>query len=219
MKKVKSILKKIVYKIPIINDYFRIKKYDHAGFSLGGFIKFKFFTRDKTIYWPMSKNCVVSGARNIQVGKNCSIGNNGCYIQGVGKLIFGDYVRVAMNVGIMSGNHDTLDHSIHIKKVTCIGDYSWIGMNSIILPGVTLGPRTVVAAGSVVTKSFPNGFCVLAGNPAKLVKELDKSQFIPPHDEYDYYGYIPAAKFEKFKNKYLKNNNNVNADLKGYETK
>ena len=42
-------------------------------------------------------------------------------------------------------------------------------MNSIILPGVNLGPRTVVAAGSVVTKSFPDGFCVLAGNPAKIV--------------------------------------------------
>ena len=78
-------------------------------------------------------------------------------------------------------------------------------MNSIVLPGVTLGPRTIVAAGSVVTKNFPDGFCVLAGNPAKLVKELDKSRFIPPHDEYDYYGYISAKKFHKFKQKYLSN--------------
>ena len=76
-------------------------------------------------------------------------------------------------------------------------------MNSIVLPGVTLGPRTIVAAGSVVTKNFPDGFCVLAGNPAKLVKELDKSRFIPPHDEYDYYGYISQKNSHKFKQKYL----------------
>ena len=45
-------------------------------------------------------------------------------------------------------------------------------MNSMILPGVELGPRTVVGAGSVVTKSFPEGDCVIAGNPAKIIKKL-----------------------------------------------
>lgn len=48
-----------------------------------------------------------------------------------------------------------------------------MGMNSMILPGVVLGPHTVVGAGSVVTKSFPNGYCVIAGVPAKLVKTID----------------------------------------------
>ncbi|WP_371860829.1 DapH/DapD/GlmU-related protein [Terrabacter aerolatus] len=53
-----------------------------------------------------------------------------------------------------------------------IGDDCWIGMNSVILPGVILGSRTTVGAGSVVTKSFPEGNCIVAGNPAKIIKQL-----------------------------------------------
>lgn len=46
-------------------------------------------------------------------------------------------------------------------------------MNCSILPGVTLGEHTIVGAGSVVTKSFPEGNCVIAGNPARKIKELE----------------------------------------------
>lgn len=84
-----------------------------------------------------------------------------------------------------------------------IGDYSWIGMNSVVTAGVTLGPRTIVAAGAVVTKSFPEGFCILAGVPAKVVKYLDKDQFQPWCMENEYYGYIPKEKFEFVRKKYL----------------
>lgn len=44
-------------------------------------------------------------------------------------------------------------------------------MNSVILPGVVLGEHTVVGAGSIVTKSFSEGYCVIAGNPAKIIKK------------------------------------------------
>ncbi len=79
----------------------------------------------------------------------------------------------------------------------------WVGMNSVITAGVELGPRTIVAAGAVVTKSFPEGFCVLAGVPAKVVKKLDKEKFIPWHAEEEWYGYYPKDKFEKVKHKYI----------------
>ena len=46
-------------------------------------------------------------------------------------------------------------------------------MNSVILPGVTLGEDMVVGAGSIVTKSFPDGHCIIAGNPAKLIRNLN----------------------------------------------
>lgn len=45
-------------------------------------------------------------------------------------------------------------------------------MNSVILPDVTLGDHTVVGAGSVVTKSFPDGYCVIVGNPARKLRDL-----------------------------------------------
>jgi len=49
------------------------------------------------------------------------------------------------------------------KVVIC--DHSWAGMNSVIPPRVKLGTRTIVAAGSVVAKSFPEGYCVITGSP------------------------------------------------------
>ena len=59
-------------------------------------------------------------------------------------------------------------------KDVVIKKNSWLGMNSVILPGVTLGENTVVAAGAIVTKSFPEGWCVLAGSPAKVIKNIQK---------------------------------------------
>jgi acetyltransferase-like isoleucine patch superfamily enzyme len=47
-----------------------------------------------------------------------------------------------------------------------------MGMNSVILPGVVLGPHTIVGAGSVVTKSFVEGYSVIAGNPARINRKL-----------------------------------------------
>lgn len=57
-------------------------------------------------------------------------------------------------------------------KDVIIGKKCWIGMNAIILPGVKLGDNTIVGAGSVVTKSFPDGNLVIAGNPAKIINKL-----------------------------------------------
>ena len=53
-----------------------------------------------------------------------------------------------------------------------IGDYVWIGANSVILPGVILGKHSVVAAGSVVSRSIP-AYSICAGCPAKVIKSYD----------------------------------------------
>ncbi len=50
----------------------------------------------------------------------------------------------------------------------------WVGAHSIILKGVTIGARSTIGAGSVVTKSIPAG-CVAAGNPCKVIKKLEMS--------------------------------------------
>ena len=154
-------------------------------------------------YYPVHPPCTIANARKVYVGCNASIARPGCYIQGAGTVHFGDYVQLAPNVGILSANHDLYDQRKYNAAPIVIGDYSWIGMNSIVTAGVVLGPRTIVAAGAVVTKSFPDGFCILAGVPAKVVKYLDKECFQPWHLENEYYGYIPKEKFESVRTKYL----------------
>lgn len=79
--------------------------------------------------------------------------------------------------GIIVRNHDS--HKVidtHTNKQTnkpkniTIGNHVWIGQNSTILKGVTIGDNSIVAMGSIVTKGCEEG-CILAGNPAKVVKE------------------------------------------------
>lgn len=154
-------------------------------------------------YYPVHQTCTIANIRKIYVGINSTVARPGCYLQGAGSIRFGDYVQLGPNVGILSANHNLYDQRKYNEAPIVIGDYSWIGMNSIVTAGVTLGPRTIVAAGAVVTKSFPEGFCVLAGVPAKVVKYLDKEKFVPWHYEQEYYGYIPKDKFESVRKKYL----------------
>ena len=50
----------------------------------------------------------------------------------------------------------------------------WVGGSAIILPGVTIGSRTIIGAGSVVTKDIPDGV-VAAGNPCRIIREIEES--------------------------------------------
>ncbi|MFL2140602.1 acyltransferase [Ruoffia sp. FAM 26254] len=99
----------------------------------------------------------------------------GCYYQSWnGKIIIGKGTYIAPNVGLITENHDLNNLDKHtLAKDIKIGNKCWIGMNSMLLPGVELGSNTIVGAGSVVTKSFEAGNCVIAGSPAKIIKFLD----------------------------------------------
>lgn len=204
----KSILKKIYYQLPLIGTYKKLTLvgYMDCDITFWNYIKFRIFKNDKLIYWPKAKTCGVLHPHNITIGINSALFRSGSYVQGGGKIIIGNYVRMAVNVGIISANHNTTNHSEHKEGVVEIGDYCWVGMNSVILPNVTLGPRTVVAAGSVVTKSYSEGFCVIGGNPAKKIKDINPEEFVKPKAQYEFYGWIPKEKFEKFKNKHLRKN-------------
>ena len=155
-------------------------------------------------YWPVHPSSTVTGVENIYCGIETSPGvSHGNYIQAVGKIYIGDYTQIAPNVGIISANHELEDNRKHIIKDVHIGKYCWIGMGAIILPGTHLGEYTIVAAGSIVTKSFEEGYCVIGGNPAKILKKLDRNRCVLHRSNYEYNGYIPSEDFEAYRKKHL----------------
>lgn len=160
---------------------------------------------NRQAYWPMHYTSRVSQPHRILVGFDSFPGYMpGGYIQGVGRIILGDAVRIGPNVGLISGNHLISDsRRYEDTKLIRLGNYCWIGMNSVILPGVTLGPYTIVGAGSVVTKSFSEGYQVIGGNPARTIRQLKPELCDHYLVERDYRGYIPAERFEDYRNRQL----------------
>ena len=206
----KLIKNALFFLIPSLKRYRKFQNAQTSKVTFGQWCHF-WLSKDKSLYWPVNKNSELTHPNNIFVGINSKVGlRPGNYIQGNGGLYVGNYVNITPNCGIITGNHNPLNHNEHIDKEIRIEDYCWIGMNSMLLPGVNLGPRTVVAAGSVVTKSFPEGYCIIGGNPAKLIKQLDKEKFVPTHSEEEYYGFIPKNEFVDFANKHLKSNRYYN---------
>ena len=130
----------------------------------------------RNIPFPVPRNVRFAHYENVIFDPNDmpSLQAMGCYFQGINaKIYIGSGTKIAPNCGFITANHDinNLDKSAPGKDIV-IGKNCWIGMNSIILPGITLGDHTIVGAGSIVTKSFPDGNCVIAGNPAKKIKDL-----------------------------------------------
>lgn len=126
--------------------------------------------------FPVSIHCTISSSENITFHEDDlnNFQSPGTYFQNFkGHIYIGRGTYIAPNVGVITVNHDPKNLREHLDaRDVHIGDKCWIGMNSVILPGVNLGKGTIVAAGAVVTKSFTQGHVVLAGSPAKIIKNL-----------------------------------------------
>ncbi len=132
--------------------------------------------RHRGIKWPVSPYTNVGG-KNIYFHPDNvdNFQSTNTYFQSYDASIFiGHGSYIASGVGIITSNHDVYDLDKRSGAAdVVIGEDCWIGMNSVLLPGVVLGRHTIVGAGSVVTHSFPEGFCIVAGNPAKVIRVLN----------------------------------------------
>jgi acetyltransferase-like isoleucine patch superfamily enzyme len=126
--------------------------------------------------WPVGLNCHISSSENItfHVDDLNNFQSPGVYLQNFnGHITIGKGSYIAPNVGIITSNHNLGDLRKHNGGIDVVlGEGCWIGMNSVILPGVILGNKTIVAAGAVVTHSFLDGNLVIGGTPAKIIKTL-----------------------------------------------
>jgi maltose O-acetyltransferase len=100
--------------------------------------------------------------------------NFDCVILDVCEVRIGDFVFVGPGVHIYTAVHPLeaeLRRTQEFGKPVVIGNDVWLGGGAIICPGVTIGDRSVIGAGSIVTKDVPSGV-VVAGNPAKVIRSL-----------------------------------------------
>ena len=158
--------------------FFKVKRLGWYWCFMG--LSSRLWGTNRHIPWPVNPNTIVSNSHNIEFDlDNLNIFQTpGCYWQNQGgKIIVGKDCWIAPNVGLITTNHDVNNPNRHVEgKDIILKEKCWIGMNSVILPGVTLGPGTVVGAGSVVTHSFPECHCVIAGVPAKLIRNLQNEK-------------------------------------------
>ena len=117
--------------------------------------------------------CCEFGA-TISIGKHTYINFN-VTILDVGPVLIGSNVLIAPNAQLYTATHDMTfmarrSWQVYGKAIT-IGDDVWIGGGAIICPGVTIGARSIIGAGAVVTRDVPEDVLVV-GNPARIVRSL-----------------------------------------------
>ena len=118
--------------------------------------------------------CINNAVGDIIIGDHTRIGLHNTII---GPVTIGHHVNLAQGITVTALNHNFEDAGKRIDEQgvsttpVVIEDDIWIGANAVVLPGVTIGHHSVVAAGAVVTKDVPP-HSLVAGVPAKIIKQL-----------------------------------------------
>ncbi len=156
-----------------------------SGFLVGDYSKVHCLSQNGLVFGRNVSigRCVevISTAVVSNVGVGISVGNNvginsNCFIGGQGGVSIEDDVIIGPGVRIFSENHNFGGDGLirkqgETRSRVVVGRDSWLGAGAVLLPGVVLGSKTIVAAGAVVCKSFEGGV-VLAGCPARVVKRF-----------------------------------------------
>lgn len=118
--------------------------------------------------------CINNAVGDVMIGDHTRIGLHNTII---GPVTIGSHVNLAQGITVTALNHNFEDSEKRIDEqgvstsTVIIEDDIWIGANAVILPGVTIGHHSVVAAGAVVTKDVPP-HSLVAGVPAKVIKQI-----------------------------------------------
>ncbi len=155
--------------------------YAFPGCNISVGVGTSFFSSFSSNMLGLYQRCIIVAryGGKIEIGKYCGI--SGSTIYAWNSIKIGNYTRIGANCKIIDNDfhpveleyrHQGLNEKYTRRAPIVIGDDCFIGMNSIILKGTTLGNNVIVGAGSVVHGSFPDN-CIIAGNPAKIVKRLD----------------------------------------------
>ena len=139
----------------------------------------KLFLIDSDCPYPKNYTSRVLCGNNLEIENNSLpvlnslVVSGGCYIHASCGIKIGEGTIWSFNVSMVSLDHDLSDYNKPTTKgPIVIGRNCWIGAGAVILSGVILGDRTIVGANSVVNKSFLQGNVIIAGSPAKVIKEL-----------------------------------------------
>ena len=126
------------------------------------------------------KHFYIEGPFRCDYGTYITLGENfyanyNCTILDIAPVTIGDNVMLAPGVGIYTAGHsvhpDARRSGYEYGRPITIGDDVWIGANSVICPGVTIGSGAVIGAGSVVTRDIPANV-VAAGNPCRVLRTI-----------------------------------------------
>jgi len=143
----------------------------------------------KQIFAEVGDNCYIEPPLRANWGIHTHLGKNvyanfNLTLVDDTHIYIGDYVMIGPNVTIATAGHP-IEPSLR-KKVAqfnipvTIGNNVWLGANTVILPGVTVGENSVIGAGSIVTKDIPPNV-VAVGNPCRVLREISE------HDKEFYY--------------------------------
>ncbi len=134
----------------------------------------------RKLFGGMGKNCILQPPFYCDYGRNIRLGDNvflnfNCIMLDVAEVTIGSYVMFGPNVQIYTATHplDSVERNSGREgaKPIVINDYVWVGGSAVICPGITIGERSVIAAGAVVTKDVPPRVLV-GGSPARIIKHI-----------------------------------------------